>query len=100
MSKTTMTKKQQVITDLYRLCRRRGALRFHNDEVRGICAKIGFSNPYDTTKWDCDNASLLPPALIEDDVFVVQMEEGWYEFMEGISIGYHTFEDVPEQVSL
>ena len=95
MSKTSMTKKQQVITDLYRLCRRRGDLRFHNDEVRGISAKIGFANPYDATKWD--SSSLLPPALVEDNVFVVHLEEGWHEFMEGISIGYHTFEDVPKQ---
>ena len=100
MSKTSMTKKQQVITDLYRLCRRRGDLRFHNDEVRGICAKIGFSNPYDATKWDCDNAALLPPALVEDDMFVVPLGRGWHQFVKGIDVGYHRFEEISERDKL
>ena len=90
-----LSKKKQVITELYRRCKERGQTRFHNDDVKAVCAKIGFSNAYDATK--LDRSALLPPALVDDDVFVVHLGEGWHEFVEGIGVGYHRFENVPEE---
>lgn len=95
MKSKPLSKKQQVITELYRLCRHRRDFRFHNDDVKDVCSKIGFSNAYDATK--LDRSALLPPALIEDDTFVVHVGEGWHQFVEGIAVGYHRFENVPEE---
>ena len=93
-----LSKKQQVITELYRLCQQRRDFRFHNDDVKSACSKIGFSNAYDATK--LDRSALLPPALIEADTFVVHLGEGWHQFVEGIAIGYHRFENVPEEAHI
>ena len=98
MPQRPLSKKRQVITELYRQCKERGDLRFNNNAVKAVCAKIGFGNPYDATKWD--SSSLLPPMLVEDDTFVVHLGKGWHQFVHGISIGYHRFEDVPETDTL
>ena len=75
------------------MCQLRRDFRFHNDDVKAACNKIGFSNPYDVTK--LDRSSLLPPAIVEDDTFVVHLGEGWHQFVKGIAVGYHEFEQVP-----
>ena len=90
-----LSKKKQVLTELYRQCTARGQTRFHNDDVKSVCNAIGLSNAYDATK--LDRSSLLPPALMDDDTFVVHLGEGWHEFVEGIGVGYHRFENVPEE---
>ena len=91
-----MSKKQRVITELYRLCKERDDFRFNNDEVKAVCAEVGFGNPYDATKWD--TSSQLPSALLVDDAFVVHLGRGCHQFVNGISIGYHKFEKVPESL--
>ena len=67
---------------------------FNNDDVRAACARVRFANPNDATKWD--NSYLLPTALTDDDVFVVHLGKGRHQFVHGITIGYHTFEEIPE----
>ena len=89
-----LSKKKQVITELYRLCKRKKEFRFNNKDVRAVASQIGFGNVYDATKLDI--SSLLPPTLVEDDVFVVHLGEGWHQFVEGISVGFHCFEKIPE----
>ena len=84
-----------VIASLYALCKSRGSYIFDNDEVKAICTKVGFSNPFDATKWD--NSAALPPQLVEDDVFVVHLGRGRHQFVTGIAIGFHSFEDIPEE---
>ncbi len=90
-----MSKKRQVITSLYALCKERGDLTFDNDEVRRVASEVGFRNPFDATKWDTSAA--LPDELREDDVFPVHLGQGRHQFVTGIEIGYHRFEDVPEE---
>ncbi len=88
-------KKQQVIANLYALCKNRGNMVFSNEEdVKPECAKVGFRNPFDATK--LDNSRDLPDALVADDVFVVHLGGGKHQFVSGIGIGYHTFEEIPE----
>ena len=94
MPQPPMNKKQQVITNLYALCKKRGDMIFDNDEVRRVATPIGFKNPFDATKWDSSDS--LPDALRADDVFPVHLGEGRHRFVTGIDIGYHRFEDIPE----
>ena len=90
-----MNKKQEVIANLYTLCKERGDLTFDNDEVRRVAAEVGFRNPFDATKWD--SSASLPDALRADDVFPVHLGQGRHRFVTGIDIGYHRFEDIPEE---
>ncbi len=68
---------------------------FDNEEVKAVCARVGFKNPFDATKWD--NSTGLPKALVDDDVLVVHLGRGRHQFVYGIAVGYHEFEDIPEE---
>lgn len=89
-----MNKKQKVIDALYKACKKRRDPIFSNDEVKSVCQEIGFSNPFDATKFD--NSSLLPESLLADDVYVEHVGEGWHRFVPGIESGFHTFEEIGE----
>jgi len=90
-----MGKKQDVLETIYSLCLKRNTLVFNNDLVKKICLDKGFGNPFDVTK--IDNSNILPPALIDDDKFVVHLGNGFHKFVSGISIGYHKFEEISEE---
>ena len=92
----SLSRKQTVIAELYALCKGRGDLVFNNDEVRAVCARVGFKNPFDATKWD--NSTILPKALVDDDVFVVHLGRGRHRFVSGIAVGYHEFEVIPPEL--
>lgn len=94
MTPQGLSKKQTVITRLYAACKERGEMTFDNDDVKQVCAAVGFANPLDATKWDTSAA--LPDALAADDVFVAHLGKGRHQFVAGIDIGYHTFEEIPE----
>ena len=80
------------------MCKSRQDFVFTNDEVKAICAKLKFGNPFDATK--IDSSSGLPDSLIEDDAFIVHLgREGdvtRHQFVFGIENGYHRFEPIPE----
>ena len=90
-----LSKKQTVITELYAICKNRGNLEFDNEEVKAVCARVGFGNPFDATK--LDNSAVLPRSLVDDDVFVVHLGRGRHQFVSGIAVGYHEFESIPEE---
>lgn len=95
MPRPSMNKKQEVIANLYTLCKERGDLIFdNNDEVERVAAEVGFSNRFDATKWD--SSASLPDVLRADDVFPVHLGQGRHQFVTGIDVGYHRFEDIPE----
>ena len=89
-----ISKKQAVLTRLYHSCKAGGSLVFHNDAVKRAAAAVDFKNPFDATK--IDHSTVLPDALVRDDVFIVHLGRGWHQFVYGIGIGYHQFEPVPE----
>ena len=95
MTNQPLSKKQTVITELYAQCKARGNLVFDNGEVKEVCDRVGFGNPFDATK--LDNSSALPKVLVDDDVFVVHLGRGSHQFVFGIAVGYHEFESIPEE---
>ena len=95
MTPQPLSKKQTVITELYAQCKARGNLVFDNGEVKKVCDRVGFGNPFDATK--LDNSSALPKVLVDDDVFVVHLGRGRHQFVSGIAVGYHQFESIPEE---
>ena len=89
------SKKKQVIAELYDMCKSRQNFVFtNNDEVKAVCAEVGFGNPFDATK--IDSSAGLPDTLIEDDAFVVHLGHGSHQFVFGIASGYHEFEPIPD----
>lgn len=91
-----MNRKQKVLTELYARCKRRGDFVFTNEEdLKPVCAKFAFKNPFDATKIDTSRG--LPEALKQDDMFVIHLGQGKHQFVPGIANGYHRFERVPEE---
>lgn len=90
-----MGKKQDVIRDLFVHCRERGNWQFHNDLVKKISQHHRFGNPFDATK--IDNSSLLPDIVREAGYFIVHLGGGNHEFVSGIRLGYHVFEEIADK---
>ncbi|MCS7027791.1 MAG: hypothetical protein NZ519_03405 [Bacteroidia bacterium] len=41
-----MNKKEQIITEIFKICKNRNTYVFHNDLVKEVCKRIGFGNPF------------------------------------------------------
>ena len=87
-----MGTKQDVISALFKECKKRNNFVFHNDIVKDISRKLGFGNPFDVTK--VDNSSLLPDTLKRNDYFIIHLGSGYHQFVNGIRFGYHKFEPI------
>ncbi len=87
-----MGKKQQVISRLFTICRKRGDWTFDNVLVKTVCREVGFGNPFDATK--VDSSSILPDDVRKADYFIVHLGKGRHRFVRGVSLGYHSFEPI------
>jgi hypothetical protein len=91
-----MSKKSEVLEELYKRCLSLNAMTFHNNEVKEICTRIGFANAFDVTK--LDSSSKLPKYFKENDIAVLHLGSGNHCFIKGIDSVYHTFEPITETV--
>ncbi len=66
-----MGKKQQVLSELFRICKKRRNYVFDNDLVEAICKDVGFKNKFDITKLDSER--LLPQEIREQDYAVMHL---------------------------
>lgn len=89
----TESKKKQVLADLFGRCGDRGNMVFTNQEVAESSRRIGFGNPYDAVK--IDQLSKLPDVMREADFTLLHLGEGNHMFIRGLSVGFHTFESIP-----
>lgn len=87
-----MGTKQNVVTEIFRFCKKRENFVFDNELVKKVCKKFGFGNPFDATK--LDDTSKFPQFLIGEDYFILHLGKGKHKFVKGISHGYHTFENI------
>ncbi len=87
-----MGKKQDVISEIFKICQERKNFEFDNDLVRTISKKIGFGNPFDATK--LDNTRRFPEILTEKDYFIIHLGNGRHKFIKEISKGFHKFENI------
>ncbi len=85
-----MGTKQDVITEIFRLCRDRRNFIFDNALVKQVCKRHGFGNPFDVTK--LDDTSRFPQILLDEDYFILHLGKGGHKFVKGISNGFHVFE--------
>ncbi|MBM3324077.1 MAG: hypothetical protein FJY66_00250 [Calditrichaeota bacterium] len=87
-----MGKKQDVISDIFQACKRKGNFIFDNDTVKRVCKKHGFGNPFDATK--LDSTSIFPQILLGEDYFLLHLGGGKHQFVKGIQYGFHRFEEI------
>jgi len=90
-----MGKKQTVIEDIFRICRKRDNFVFDNSLVKEVCRKHAFGNPFDATK--LDDTSKFPEILLDEDYFILHLGKGYHQFVKGIDIGFHKFEKIPPE---
>lgn len=88
------SKKDKVIEELYKICKRKNNYVFHNDLVKDVCKKVGFGNPFDVTK--LDNKTKLPEILINNNIAIIHLGSGKHKFIKGIEKVYHDFEPIQE----
>lgn len=87
-----MGTKQDVITEIFKGCKKGKDFVFDNTLVKKVCKKHGFGNPFDITK--IDDTSRFPQILLDEDCFILHLGEGRHKFVEGIERGFHVFEKV------
>ena len=90
-----MGTKRDVITEIFKLCKKRKDFVFDNTLVKKACTKRGFGNPFDVTK--LDDTSRFPQILLDEDYFILHLGEGRHKFVEGIKKGFHVFEKMDEK---
>jgi hypothetical protein len=90
------SKKDQVIEELFKICKKQGNYIFHNDLVKDICKKIGFGNPFDVTK--LDNKTKLPDILVKNDYALIHIGSGSHKFIKGINKVFHDFEPIQKTI--
>ncbi len=88
------TKKQTIISRLFKECQRRGTLTFDNEMVKTIAREIGFKNPFDATK--VDRSNLLPDDVRDADYYILHLGKGRHRFVKGLKVGYHSFEPITD----
>ena len=90
------SKKNQVLEELFRICKSKGDFVFHNELVKDVCKKVGFGNPFDATK--LDNEAKLPKILLDNDYALVHIGSGNHKFVKGINKIYHNFEPIEKNI--
>lgn len=95
-TKKKESKKDQVIEELFKICKRKNNFVFHNDLVKDVCKKIGFGNPFDVTK--LDNKTKLPEILVEHDYGVIHIGSGKHKFIKVIDKVFHDFEKIQKTI--
>ncbi len=89
-----MSKKDEVITELFKLCQAQNNYIFHNSLVKDVSKQFGVGNPFDVTK--LDSKKKLPNILVEHDYAVIHLGGGRHQFINGIDRVYHTFEPIQD----
>jgi hypothetical protein len=90
-----MGKKQEVITEIFKHCKKNGNFVFDNALVKKVAKKYNFGNAFDATK--LDNREKFPQILLDEDYFILHLGEGKHKFVKGISKGFHEFEEIPKE---
>jgi len=91
-----MSKKKQVIEELFKICKKKNKFEFHNDLVKEISKMVGFGNPFDATK--IDSKSKLPELLIINDYAIIHIGSGKHRFIKGIDKVFHEFEPIQKTI--
>lgn len=90
-----MSKKEEVLTEIFKICNKKNNNIFNNNLVKKISKKYGFGNPFDATK--LDNTLKFPKIMKDHDYFILHLGKGRHQFVENIRNGFHNFELIPDE---
>lgn len=90
-----MSKKENVLTEIFKICQKKKNYIFSNDLVKEVSKKYGFGNPFDATK--LNTTSQFPEIMLKQDYFIIHMGKGKHKFVKNIKKGFHDFESIPEE---
>ena len=91
-----MSKKDDVLIEIFKICEEKRNYIFNNDLVKDISKKIGFGNPFDATK--IDNRSKLPELIRQKDFALIHLGSGKHQFIKGVNNVYHSFEPIQKKI--
>ena len=89
-----MGKKKDILDALLADCLASGDMVFDNKKVRELGEERDFTNQFDVTK--LDNKKAVSPMMIERDYFLVHLGKGRHQFVSGIDLAFHRFEEMPQ----
>jgi len=92
IERSLMGIKQEVVAEIFELCKKRKDFTFDNTLVKRVCKKHNFGNPFDVTK--LDDTSRFPKILLSEDYFILHLGKGRHRFVKGIRNGFHHFERI------
>lgn len=92
-----MSKKEKVITELFKICKKKKNYKFDNNLVKKLSVKHKFGNPFDVTK--IDNKEKLPDILKKNDYAIIHLGDGEHKFIKGIKKVYHDFEPIKKKIN-
>ena len=76
--------KQDVIAEIFKLCKKRKDFVFDNTLAKEVCKKYSFGNPFDVTK--LDDTSRFSQVLLKEDYFILHLGRGKHKFILPISM--------------
>lgn len=91
-----INKKHLVLESLWQHCQAQGHFRFHNDLVKEVSKEHHFGNPFDATK--LDSSDKLPYSFKEQDICLLHLGGGYHQFIKGIKLLYHPFEEMQDSI--
>ena len=93
--KKSVSKKKQVLLDIFKHCESHGDYTFHNDLVGEISKNHGFGNKFDATK--ADNLSILPDEIRRQNYCIIHLGKGNHRFIKAAQICFHDFEEIDSE---
>jgi len=90
-----LSRKKQVIMELFLECEKKGLYEFTSKDVEPIAEKYNFGNDYDVTK--VDSREGLPPLLIRRRYCIAHVGKGRHRFIPELQNWYHDFEKISRQ---
>lgn len=87
-----LSRKQQVLNQLFKQCQQRGSMEFTNEDVRQIASQVGFRNPFDATK--VDTREILPSEIANAGYCIAHIGRGRHIFIPELKHWYHNFEPI------
>lgn len=87
-----VSKKKQVLADVFAHCENANDYTFDNALVKEYCKKHKLGNAFDVTK--IDNSSLMPEQIFEKGYCVAHLGNGNHKFIRADEHWFHKFEEI------
>lgn len=84
--------KRQVLEEIFNGFQRTGRAVFTNQDVKRVCQRVGFGNPFDATK--VDTKDILPDIMRQHGYCIAHLGRGRHWFIQELCHWFHDFEPI------